>query len=131
MISRAAAIAALRSLFTYKDSDTFTLDEIFRTAGRNLSQPAENKRWLINRLTPLKQYGLVESLYTSEQPKMLVGVRITPVGKEALESSENETSEPPARPISLESVVQIVREFQKQNPSAKVEFLVTMRKEEG
>lgn len=125
-ISFGAAIEALRTIFDDPDKEQLTTLEIFQQVGRDLSQMEQNKKWLTNRLTDLKHYGLVRPIYTRETPKVLDGVQLTPEGKKALTAS---SSPEPNKEITLESIAQDIKEFVKQNPSVKIDFTATVRTE--
>lgn len=123
-ISREAALEALKKLFTSPDKEILTINEVFLSVGRDLNRIEQNKKWLTNRLTDLKHYNFVESVYTDTQPKMLDKIRLLPAGKKALEDMLRSQ---PTRNITLESIARDVQEFQKQNPSILVQLTTTLR----
>lgn len=123
------SIRELRQLFVDQNKEALNLKEAYRLLGRDLSLSEQsNKKWLMNHLTPLRKRGLVESIYARGQhPKVLVGIQLTSEGKNHLTSQSSRSSEL----ITLESVTQLIREFEKQNPSAQIEFNITYKKEES
>jgi len=125
-ISYGAAVEALRTIFNDPYKEQLTTTEIFQQVGRDLSQMGQNKKWLTNRLTDLKHYGLVRPVYTKTTPKVLNVVQLTPEGKKALTTSLNQE---PNKEITLESIAQDINEFLKQNPSVKIDFMATVRTE--
>jgi len=126
-IAYSAAVEALKNIFSDPRKDILTPQDIYLVVGRNLSQHEQNKKWLQNRLTPLKYYGLVESIYKGPN-KMVDSVRLTLEGKEAL-ASQATASKVNAPEVKLEAIVRDIGAFEKQNPSLQIQFVVTRREE--
>jgi hypothetical protein len=125
-ISYKAAVTALKSIFQDVRVDSLTPLEIYKLQSRSLDEPEKNKKWLQNRLTPLKDYGFVRPIYTKTQPKSLDKIKLTDEGKKALEGLGDDIS---TRKISLESIARDIKDFEKQNPSIEVIFSTKIRKE--
>jgi hypothetical protein len=127
-IALASAVEALGTIFNDPEVDTLTPQDIFQRVGRDRGNADQNKKWLRNRLTPLKYYGLVETVYKLPG-KTVDKIRLTPEGKKVLEEHAT-TNQPSAREVQLESIVQDIKEFERQNPSLKIQFTVTRRDED-
>jgi hypothetical protein len=130
-IAQSAAVAALRKIFVDPDEDTLTLDEIFRVVGRDPQQLARNRRWLVNRLRTLRDYGFVAPIYSTSSTKSgprrkLVKVQLTPTGKTAITSK---VSNRYTRPITLESIARDIKRFQRQNPTMVLHMTARIRQD--
>jgi len=126
-ITHAAAVEALRTIFDDVTVESLTPDDIFQKTGRDLTKAEKNKKWLQNRLTPLKRYDLVESTYKGPG-KTVDKIRLTSEGRKTLEGRVD-NDESLAQEVRLESIVRDIKEFERQNPSLKVQFAVTRREE--
>lgn len=124
-ISYKAAVEALSSIFSDPMQDTWSPAEIYQLVGRDMTRAEQNKRWLQNRLTPLKDYGFVKSIYSKSQPKTLDKIQLTQEGKTALQNASNSV---PSREVTLESIARDIREFERQNPSIIVEFRTILKR---
>jgi len=122
--TQSTCIRTLKLLFTDPAIDTFTVEQICRAVGRDLSNPEKNQRWLANFLVPLKHYGLLRAVYSDGHPRRVSGVQLTPEGK----STVGETAPPnTSKVVSLEALARTIRVFERQNPGFVVDFRVTIR----
>lgn len=131
-MSLTSATETLKRFFAgHPDSDVVSLEEIYIAAGRDLSQESINKAWVANKLTHLKHYGLVVPVYDYARRKTLNKVQLTEEGRKTLgrgaKASNNTIAS--SKGISLESIAQDIREFEKQNPSVKLDLGVKLREE--
>jgi hypothetical protein len=131
-MSRDAAIANVKRFFAdTPSSDTVSLEDIFTTAGRGSNKPAQNRLWIANKLTSMREYNLVERQYSKDGgKKKLVGLKLTNEGKEALGRangvavSQADTILPVVQPqeITLETVYQAVKILREKMPSFDIVF---------
>lgn len=133
-VTYAAAVETLKGFFKdHPDSDIVSLHEIYIASNRDLNQPELNKSWVGNKLTHLKHYQLVTPIYTHGRRKVLDKVQLTSEGKKALgragNSSTYAASDEVRREVTLESIANDIREFEKKNPSVVLELSVKVRKD--
>jgi hypothetical protein len=84
-ISRLAAIEALHELFRKVEGESASPDELVAYAGRGSDEKELSKRWLANRLTPLRHYGLIESVREdANNRKTVTAIVLTQDGIRAL-----------------------------------------------
>jgi hypothetical protein len=84
-ISQTAAVENLRRLFAASpNADQLSLEELFIASGREREDPQTNRNWLANKMTQLKYYNLIKSVYKYGQRKELVALQLTIKGKKAL-----------------------------------------------
>lgn len=127
-VSYEAASETLKLFFKDNpEADEVTLDDIYTAAARDLSKPEQNKAWLGNKLTHLKHYNLVSSVYGGPR-KMLKKVSLTREGVKAL-GRESASTAPEARThVSLETIANDIKLFEEQNPSIILDLTVIVRK---
>lgn len=78
------------------EPETATPDEIYAAYDRTSTEINKNKAWLRNKLTPLRRYGFVKAIYSSDG--RLVKIALTQKGKEAIKTTDFSNTIPSARP---------------------------------
>jgi hypothetical protein len=124
-VSLTAAIDTLKRFFADPHADIVTLEDIYAATKRDLTKEEKNRAWIGNKLTHLKHYGLVRPIYSYGSQKVLEKVQLTDEGKKALQRSGD--SKLNLRSVSLEGIAQDIREFEKQNPSIKLDLSVKIK----
>jgi hypothetical protein len=138
-MSESAAIANLRRMFG--DSERVTLDKIFENADRRDNTHASNMTWLYNKMTSMRKYDLFTTRYTVRNgTRAIGGLVLTAKGKQALgepDRPHNRTADqdstlgsPSNQVISLQTIADIVDEFNRQNPSWELEVVPKRVKKE-
>lgn len=117
------ATKALRSLFGDGAQETLTLEEVFLKAGRDMTKATQNTRWLQSKLTDLRYYGLVRSVYSSMYRRRLQAITLTERGKFEL-SRMPASNYSNNRGVTLDSLAESIRWFRRQNPTIEVHFSV-------
>lgn len=134
--SEEAAINTLRRFFAGSpDSDEVAVADIFRLTGRNMSQEKKNRDWLANKLSTMRSYDLIDTVYAYEGRRKVDKIKLTILGKRALGRIPSDQLprgddlilppdiNPPAdRNVSLETVYRDVKILKKQLPSFNVIF---------
>lgn len=81
------------------------VDEVYAVWGRTGERPARNRAWLANFLTHLRYHDLVEPVYDYRNSrKVLVAIKLTPRGMEALDWRLNSGSNPTSAAQSAQHV---------------------------
>ena len=140
-MSLSSASNTLKRFFAdHTDTVALTLDQIYISTNRVMNKPDQNKSWVANKLTHLKHYGLAEPVYTYDPRKMLTGIQLTYEGKKILGITGSSSMQPAIqayqpvqtsliRTVSLETIAQDIKEFEKQNPSIQLRLIVEVNKE--
>jgi hypothetical protein len=84
-------------------------------------------KWLENRLTALRYYEFITSIHTKSHPRKLDKIQLTPTGKTALASRVSSGS---AHAITLESIAQDIKTFERKNPSVLLNLTATLREKD-
>lgn len=135
-ISEQAARDNLRNFFSRNPSDnTISVNEIFVATGRAHLDDELNRSWLSNKLTPLRQYNLVNTIYSHDGKKGLDKIQLTVQGKRALgRISDHPALELDAtlhkQNISIAQVQEAVRALRKKYPEFEVVFTMKLREQE-
>lgn len=141
-ISEEAAITNLKGFFSHSPKGTkeVSLEQIFLAVGRHNMDAAINRSWLANKLTPIRKYNLINPVYEYEGKKRrLTKVKLTPKSEGLLglniehkrdkeEDVSYQNTSPSVRQVTLESIAQDIREYEKHNPSIELDLNVKVRK---
>lgn len=134
-MSKDAAAANLKRFFadTPVSSDVVSLEGIFAATKRNSHTLNQNRLWLANKLTSMRDYNLIERQYTVEGgKKKLTGLKLTHDGKKALGRDMPMLAEKVVAPlaahasqpeeVTLETVYRAVRVLREKMPSFDIIF---------
>jgi hypothetical protein len=115
-------------------SDEVSFDELVRVTGRTAKTEAANRQYISNKLSILRSYNLIDTIYVTDGRRKVSSIKLTPEGMKAIgRSSEGLTDntiiqEPETymggRDITLESVLRDVKVLRKQLPSFSVELII-------
>lgn len=121
----------LNIFFSNASNDIVTLDDIYRSAGRDLSDSKNNRTWLGNKLISLKHYNYVKPIYSKKNSSLVLDkIQLTDIGKRELlrieSSSTNDTASKgivedtlqdnrPKAGISLTEVMEMITELKKRD----------------
>lgn len=131
--SYAAAVFAVRKLFTGASKENLSLDEVFSKWGRDLSKTAKNRTWFSNKLMELKHHNLVVPVYSfGSGPRRLVKIELTPQGKKELgRKADDEVTEPTLnKSVSLADVMEKVAQLKAQFSEYEISFDVKLKETE-
>ncbi len=119
----------IKTLFPdYPRVSEVSLKEAYKATGREDKDDEANKSWLTNRMTHLRHYGLVESVYSDDSPAKFIGVRLTQEGRKALDSfSANGVDG--SREVTLETIARDLREYERTHPSIELNLDVKIKRE--
>ena len=112
----------------YPRINELTLDEAYKAYGRSGKKSDSNKTWLTNVMTHLRHYGLAESRYSDDSPARFIGIRLTQEGRKALDGRLN-TNGSDRKDVTLETIAKDIKEFERLNPSIKLDLGVKIREE--
>ena len=89
-LSREGAVGNLRVFFGDSESDYVSVDDIYKNAGRSDYSLESNRKWLYNRLTLIRPYGLYEKVNGVQNGvRVTQGLALTKQGREALHGSSS------------------------------------------
>lgn len=135
-MSKNAASATLKRLFSGSDEDSRLLEEIFTAAGRVEADAERNRAWLSNKTTHLYYHNLVKPVYTYDDRKKLIALELTIDGKRALGRIEDSKSDDAIRAnqgnpkeVSFADVAKIVKDFKQSNPEYDVVFKIELKEQ--
>lgn len=91
-LSREGAIGNLKVFFGGSTTDYVSVEDIFRNAARSEYSLESNRKWLYNRLTLIKPYGLYEKISGVQNGvRITQGLALTPEGQKALRSNDTKS----------------------------------------
>jgi hypothetical protein len=133
--TRETSINTVKQFFKDSSSDIITLEEAFKSWGRDLQKIDDNKAWLSNKMTSLKYHNLVVPIYSIiNNKRVLSKIQLTLEGKKAigrigeniitdtLRSSPDQDSR---TEITLDDILRVIPKLKKENPDFNVTFSVT------
>ena len=124
-LSRDAAVENLKQFFQGTDSNSITVQNLFRVMGRDDFDEAQNRGWLSNKLSDMRKYNFINKEITNVNGKLkLTKISLTPEGKQALGRSTSEKAQvnPQDTASLLEAVNQNVEVLRQRLPSFDVVF---------
>ena len=134
--SRSSAVGTIKRFFANTADDSISIQDAFKSWGRDLVKVKDNKAWLSNKLTHLKFYELVTPIYSyGKGPRKLEKLELTLEGKRELgrigrnlESSNGVSASTNGRSvISLEEIMKAVPKLRKENPEFEITFDVRLK----
>lgn len=137
-LSREGAISNLRLFFGNTEADYVSVDDIFTNAARSEYSLESNRKWLYNRLTLIKPYGLFEKVNGIKNGvRVTQGLALTPEGRRAIYGAEflgqgsgmrHDTST--LRRVTIQSVRDDVKALRKMYPEFDVIFDLKLKRED-
>jgi hypothetical protein len=137
-LSREGAISNLRTYFGNTGVDYVSVEDIFRNAGRADKTLEENRRWLYNRLTLIKPYGLYDKVHGIENKvRVTRGLTLTTEGRKALYGDEpiKSVASPYAsgqsnREVTITTVRNDIKVLKEKYPEFDIIFDAKLKEEE-
>jgi len=125
-----SATKHLRKFFpVYPNVTEVSLEDIYKSADRLSKSDDVNKSWVTTRMTHLRHYGLAESVYSDDSPAKFVGVRVTQEGRKTLDRNISVANDRERREVTLETLAQDIKEYERINPSIELNLEVKIKKE--
>ncbi|HSW99541.1 MAG TPA: hypothetical protein VLH38_00730 [Patescibacteria group bacterium] len=133
-MSKDAAIENLKRFFSeVPTANAVSVKDIFIATGRDLAKSKQNKSWLANKLTAMRDYDLVVRHYSSDGKKKLEKLSLTPEGKKALGRAEDDTASAAtpvpanatnslADEVTPETVYRAIKVLREKMPSFEIVF---------
>ena len=136
-LSREGAIGNLKVFFGSTGAEYVSVEDIYKNAARSEYSLDSNRKWLYNRLTLIKPYGLYEKVNGVQNGvRVTRGLALTPEGKKALNDAHDSMSLPRSqgnrlmhRQVSVTSVREDVEVLREMYPEFEFVFDVRFKDE--
>lgn len=137
-LSREGAISNLKLFFGDAEADYISVDDIFTNAARSAYSLESNRKWLYNRLTLIRPYGLFEKVNGIQNGvRVTQGLALTPEGRRAVYGGESvgqgsgvRRHGSALRSVTIQSVRDDVRVLRKMYPEFDVVFDLKLKRED-
>jgi len=138
-LSRDGAIGNLKLFFGNSRADYVSVEDIFTRADRGDYSLESNRKWLYNRLTLIKPYGLYEKVNGIQNGvRVTRGLALTPEGRRAIWGGERPSDShletrnlQLKRHVTVRSVLDDVKSLRELYPEFDVIFDIRLRSEDS
>ena len=136
-LSREGAIGNLKIFFGNTEFDYVSVENIFKNAARGEYSLESNRKWLYNRLTLIKPYGLHEKVNGVQNGvRVTQGLALTPEGRRALHDegqaveAKSKSRNQSAGQVTFRSIRQDIKILRERYPEFEIIFDARLKDDE-